>query len=266
MASRRKLTALAGAVIARPFAGFEAIAAAPGPRHFPSRVSETFGLCWKAGPPHEVIADAARVEFGEAEVCVRGPGTVWRVERTESGFFSIDLDASWLPEGARVAGMRLVPAGLLAPRAAFEAAIRDGRLAVDELLALTFSRLARAGVLTSGEVGAAPAPGAAGRAVARAVAILRARGAGGAGLDELAARAGVNKFVLLRAFKRELGITPHAYLIQLRLGRARDLLSRGAPPAEAALAAGFADQSHMGHHFRRSLGWSPRRYQLLRGS
>jgi AraC-like DNA-binding protein len=70
-------------------------------------------------------------------------------------------------------------------------------------------------------------------------------------LAELAALTGVSRFQLLRAFVREIGTTPHAYLIQRRVCVARQLLATGEIPAQAAIAAGFADQSHMTRAFVR---------------
>ena len=49
------------------------------------------------------------------------------------------------------------------------------------------------------------------------------------GLDELAWASGVDRFRLSRAFKAAFGIAPHAYLVQLRLARARQLLASGQP-------------------------------------
>jgi AraC-like DNA-binding protein len=80
-------------------------------------------------------------------------------------------------------------------------------------------------------------------------------------LAELAALTGVSRFHLLRAFTREIGTTPHAYLIQRRVCDARQLLAAGEMPAQAAIAAGFADQSHMTRVFVRYLGITPARYR-----
>jgi AraC-like DNA-binding protein len=66
------------------------------------------------------------------------------------------------------------------------------------------------------------------------------------GLDTLAAITGTNRFRLGRAFKGAFGMAPHAYLIQLRLSRARHLLAQDNTPAQVAAALGFADQSHLG--------------------
>ncbi|MCU9951743.1 AraC family transcriptional regulator [Pseudomonas sp. PDM13] len=81
------------------------------------------------------------------------------------------------------------------------------------------------------------------------------------GLDDLARATGVDRFRLTRAFKAAFGLAPHAYLIQLRLARARTLLARGDTPAQVASALGFADQSHLGRWFRRAYRLTPADYR-----
>ena len=81
------------------------------------------------------------------------------------------------------------------------------------------------------------------------------------GLDDLARASGCDRFRLTRAFKQAFGLPPHAYLIQLRLARARQLLGRGLAPAEVAADLGFADQSHLGRWFRRAYGVTPAYYR-----
>lgn len=81
------------------------------------------------------------------------------------------------------------------------------------------------------------------------------------GLDDLATISGVDRYRLTRAFKMAFGLAPHAYLVQLRLARARHLLARGATPAAVAVALGFADQSHLGRWFRRAYGLTPAHYR-----
>lgn len=63
-------------------------------------------------------------------------------------------------------------------------------------------------------------------------------------LDRLCRRTGLSTSTLLRAFTREMGITPYRYLETLRVNAAKALLEQGVPPLEAALRTGFADQSH----------------------
>lgn len=80
-------------------------------------------------------------------------------------------------------------------------------------------------------------------------------------LADLAALAGMSRFQLIRAFAREVGATPHAYLIQRRVRLVQQLLASGHSAAEAAASAGFADQSHMSRAFVRQIGVTPGKYQ-----
>lgn len=79
-------------------------------------------------------------------------------------------------------------------------------------------------------------------------------------LADLADLADMSQFQLLRAFRRATGLTPHAYLVQRRIQLARRMIATGTGLVEAALASGFADQSHMTRVFTRSYGLSPRRF------
>jgi len=81
-------------------------------------------------------------------------------------------------------------------------------------------------------------------------------------LPQLAREANLSPDHLIRAFKRELGVTPHQYIMQRRIDRARKLLaSTNMPLAELAQAAGFSDQSHLTTAFRKAVGVSPARYR-----
>lgn len=80
-------------------------------------------------------------------------------------------------------------------------------------------------------------------------------------LASLAAEIGASRYQLLRAFARELGLTPHAYILQQRLALARRLMRTGVAIADAASAAGFADQSHLTKMFARQFGVTPARYR-----
>ena len=80
-------------------------------------------------------------------------------------------------------------------------------------------------------------------------------------IDELAAEVGWSPTYLVRAFKRETGLPPHAFLVQKRVDAARHLLIRGVPVAEAAVATGFNDQSHLHRHFKKALGITPGAYR-----
>ena len=79
-------------------------------------------------------------------------------------------------------------------------------------------------------------------------------------LAELASVAGLSRFELVRRFREQNGITPHAFQTNLRIERARQLLSGGGSPAEVAAECGFADQPHLNRVFKRAVGVSPGRY------
>jgi len=64
-------------------------------------------------------------------------------------------------------------------------------------------------------------------------------------------------FQLIGLFKRTVGLTPHAYLTQVRLKAAIREMRRGVNIAESALAAGFYDQSALTNHFKRAYGITP---------
>jgi AraC-like DNA-binding protein len=98
------------------------------------------------------------------------------------------------------------------------------------------------------------------RAVATARDYLAAHFAEDLSLAALASRAGVDRFHLLRAFRRALGLPPHLYQTQLRLRHAKQLMLAGEPPAMAAAAAGFADQSHLIRKFKAAYGVTPGQY------
>lgn len=85
-------------------------------------------------------------------------------------------------------------------------------------------------------------------------------------LQDLARPVGLTPFQLIRLFRRVTGLTPHAYLVQLRLQTAMELLKARKPIAEAALAAGFFDQSALNKHFKRVYGITPRQYMAAQAA
>lgn len=104
-------------------------------------------------------------------------------------------------------------------------------------------------------------PQSASPAIARARQWLDEAPSASISLSDLAAAAGVSRFQLVRGFAKEVGVTPYAYLMQRRVRSARGLIASGRSLGEAALAAGFADQSHMTRAFVRQLGVTPARYR-----
>lgn len=127
----------------------------------------------------------------------------------------------------------------------------QGKLAFEERLLALFSGLF--------DMGQRPGGGSGGR-------LLRAREriddapARSHSLTDLAALAGLSRYQTLRGFARLTGLTPHAYVIQRRLDTARSLIRHGSTLADAAIEAGFADQSHMHRVFVARHGFTPGAY------
>ena len=93
--------------------------------------------------------------------------------------------------------------------------------------------------------------------VARAVERMRAEYATDLRLEDLAASVGLTTFQLIGLFKRTAGLTPHAYLTQVRLSMACRHLRHSPVLAEVATAVGFYDQSALNKHFKRCYGITP---------
>jgi AraC family transcriptional regulator len=73
----------------------------------------------------------------------------------------------------------------------------------------------------------------------------------------LAAVAGQSQYHFSRVFARSVGVTPHRYVVRLRLQRAMELIRSGRSGlAEIAVRTGFADQSHLSRWLRRVHGVS----------
>jgi AraC-like DNA-binding protein len=80
-------------------------------------------------------------------------------------------------------------------------------------------------------------------------------------IGDIASARGLSREGFIRSFRRSVGMTPHAYRLASRLNHARELLAAGDAPAQAAAEAGFADQSHLGRHFRLTFGVTPGAYR-----
>ncbi len=99
----------------------------------------------------------------------------------------------------------------------------------------------------------------------RAEDMLRAGLAHGVRLDEVARRCNLSLSQFGRTFKKTTGLTPHRWLVKLRLERAQDLLLWSALPlAEIALDCGFSEQSHFTRTFTRLVGTSPGEWRRQR--
>lgn len=85
-------------------------------------------------------------------------------------------------------------------------------------------------------------------------------------LSDVAAASGISRFHLSRIFKKQLGVSPIAYLERVRIERAMDLIQRDEMSlAEVAQTVGFADQSHFTRRFKHYVGQTPGAYARDQG-
>ena len=81
-------------------------------------------------------------------------------------------------------------------------------------------------------------------------------------VGDLAGIVDLSRFQFARRFKQSTGTTPHVYVMDERVARAKTLLRRtGIPLAQVAHQCGFADQSHMNRAFGGRVGTTPGQYR-----
>lgn len=81
-------------------------------------------------------------------------------------------------------------------------------------------------------------------------------------LEALAEQVGLSRYAIIRLFKANVGLTPHAFQINLKINQARAQLKQGISLAELAINLGFSDQSHFHKAFKAHTGITPRQFQL----
>jgi AraC-like DNA-binding protein len=246
--------------------GVEAVEASTG-HTFPRRTHDQFGIGWMERGAQRSASGRGPVEAGPGCTITVNPGEVhdgvpigdagrsWRIlyieptcvaevvrdiseDRSDEAEFALPVI-----EDERVA--RRV-------RALFASLTRQDR---EPLHAQERLWLLLASVLQTGG-SRPPVP----PAISRAQALVDDDPATALTLADLARASGLSRFQVLRGFAQATGLTPHAYLVQRRVQGARRFIADGRSLAEAALASGFADQSHMTRAFVRVFGITPGAY------
>jgi AraC-like DNA-binding protein len=221
------------------------------------------GTLLRAGPGAVALLDPEVVHTGQAAVPA---GWSYRVLYPDVGVVTeVAAQLGWRPGTPSFPQTVLYDASSAALlRRAHQAAEHGDRLASSTLLSAALARLltahAAAGPAGNGPPRASRAPA----AVSAVCELLHNRITDPPTLAELAAVTGLSQFALLRAFRRETGLPPHAYVNQLRVRQARALLDQGVAPSEVAASTGFADQAHLTRHFKRVVGVPPGAYQRER--
>lgn len=80
-------------------------------------------------------------------------------------------------------------------------------------------------------------------------------------LDEFSRQTDLSRFHLIRSFKQNFGLSPHAYQLDQRIIKAKRLLQNGMSIADTAVQLGFSDQAHFQRNFKKRLAVTPGQYQ-----
>lgn len=208
-----------------------------------------------------------RVDDAALVVCEPGEAHAYTSVEKPADFKVLFVEAPALVDAVREAGnaglVHFAPAPLVDPQLYWLVyrlcrSIEDNEEALDQqaLFAMCMVALARrterpprTSELHNGRL-----------AVARAKSYLRERCSEPVSLEQLALVSGLSRFGLVHAFTKEVGLSPHAFQVHVRVERARALLQWGVSPATVATTLGFADQSHFTRHFKRILHVTPSQY------
>jgi AraC family transcriptional regulator len=261
-----------------------------GPLHLERRESEPGSIEFAAGATEHLVfvslaharircergADSIELDIGPGFVAVQPSHTPVRWSwRTRLSYVLLALDPAFLRTvAAQVLGMDAATVELVPGERESDPAISNiagvlsrelmGRQPGARVYAESLAQILAVHLLRN--YTAVPPRGAAAEAlpsrpVARAMQYLQENFAQEIGLADIAHAARVSPYHLARLFKQVTGVTPHQYLIGVRVDNARALLSAGAGKrsiADVAEAVGFADQSHLTRHVKRLLGVTPR--------
>ena len=85
-------------------------------------------------------------------------------------------------------------------------------------------------------------------------------------LDKMAGEVFLSKFHFIRMYRKYYGRTPYAYLKEVRLARAKELLRRGMPIKDVCYAVGFDSIPSFTRLYKEWAGTSPARYQRKNGT
>ena len=222
-------------------------------------------LCLVLAGGFEEWAGRSRLDVSTPTVLVRGAGEPHadRFGARDAHCFNILLGRAWLArhglDAPPWAGIALVGGEVawLARRLQREFCTGDSSLVLQGLLLTLLGEAEREACRRRS---AAPAW------LPRVDAYLRDTCLSPLDMTQVAAAAGVHPAHLAREFRRHRRTTVGEHVRRLRIDLACTWIDAGRSLAEVASAAGFADQSHFGRVFRRTVGVSPGAYRRARAS
>jgi AraC family transcriptional regulator len=81
-------------------------------------------------------------------------------------------------------------------------------------------------------------------------------------IEDICSEIGISPFHFMRLFKQKTGVSPHQYLLDIRIKKARELLTTGQYlVSEVAAMCGFINLSHFSSTFKRITGMPPSEYR-----
>jgi AraC-like DNA-binding protein len=255
-----------------PLSGIDAMTATTA-RSFPRHTHDQYGIGVIDSGGHASLSDRGQVEAGSGSLIFVNPGEVhdgrpiggrpraWRMLYVDP-ILMAETTAGIL-DGASMDLTFAAPVFVDAPlRKLFDAAFRHAAPSPEcrdamacETAILRLAARVAANVSTEGRSAKGPTA-----SIRRARDRIDADPSARLTLGDLAKEVGLSRYQLLRGFARDLGLTPHAYIVQRRIALARRLIRSGQTLAEVAAIAGFFDQSHLTRCFVRQFGTTPRRY------
>jgi len=96
-------------------------------------------------------------------------------------------------------------------------------------------------------------------------ALIESPNASSLSVDKIAKHIGYNKSYFIRFFKKEVGLTPQQYILNVKINHAKNLLTytKKDSLSTISLEAGFFDQSHFNRNFKSLFGTTPKRYKKV---
>ena len=82
-------------------------------------------------------------------------------------------------------------------------------------------------------------------------------------IEEICTHLDISKAHFIRSFKEVMDITPYAFIMNVKVSKAKEMLSRGEEITYVALRAGFYDQSHLNRVFKKNVRITPYEYRKL---